>query len=193
MWFRCLQSGTILEPTMPIREIPESCRVCLGDDRNLEDIPCVARVGWSGRCVHQECRSMECRKCFLQASLHSAAGTCSPFCPAHAPCHWPIRRPSWGCRTTDASRRSGENAVLARDADASVKRSDCFASREHGVGAHALTLPKKELETARRERERDAREHLRLLSKSLPRDQATLQARDARNAAKRGFASHHEH
>jgi hypothetical protein len=54
---------------------------------------------------------------------------------------------------------------------------------ENQLRAHSLELREKEWEAGARERERalaDAREHLLLLSKSLGRDQATLQARDQR-------------
>jgi hypothetical protein len=56
---------------------------------------------------------------------------------------------------------------------------------ENEIRAHSLSLREKEWDAAARERERalaDAREHLLLLSKSLGRDQATIQARDARIA-----------
>jgi hypothetical protein len=56
---------------------------------------------------------------------------------------------------------------------------------ENEIRAHSLNLREKEWDAAARERERalvDAREHLLLLSKTLGRDQATIEARDARIA-----------
>jgi len=75
-----------------------------------------------------------------------------------------------------ASASAGDNAARERLKEIAA---------ENEVRAHSLTLREREWETAARERERalaDAREHLLLLSTSLSREQATVQARDARIA-----------
>jgi hypothetical protein len=75
-----------------------------------------------------------------------------------------------------ASASSGDNAARERLKEIAA---------ENEVRAHSLTLREREWETAARERERalaDAREHLLLLSTSLSREQATVEARDARIA-----------
>lgn len=77
-------------------------------------------------------------------------------------------------------------AQQAAKSDDNVARSRLKEiESENQLRAHSLELREKEWEAAARERERalvDAREHLLLLSKSLGRDQATLQARDERIA-----------
>jgi hypothetical protein len=75
-----------------------------------------------------------------------------------------------------ASATSGDNAARERLKEIAA---------ENEVRAHSLTLRERQWETAARDRERalaDAREHLLLLSTSLSREQATVQARDARIA-----------